>query len=62
LIEWWAAALVALGLLALTAAFVIRGRARRPRTPGTNGMSSRGRPVAEMDPVEESNPLVGIDR
>jgi hypothetical protein len=62
LIEWWAAALVALGLLALTAAFVIRGRARRPRSPGTNGMSPRGRPVPETGPVEEPTPLVVADR
>ena len=62
LIEWWAAAVVALGLLALAAAFVIRGRARRPRPPGTNGMSSRGRPVPETGPVEEPPALGGTDR
>jgi hypothetical protein len=62
LIEWWATALVALGFLALTAAFVIRGRARRPRPPGTNGMSSLGRPVPETEPVEEPTQLVGTDR
>ena len=63
LIEWWAAALVALGLLAFTAAFVIRGRARRrPRPSGTNGMSSRGWPGPETGPVEEPTPLVGADR
>ena len=61
-IEWGAAALVALGLLALTAAFVIRGRAGRPRPPGTNGISSRGRPLPETDSIEEPTPLVGSDR
>jgi hypothetical protein len=61
LIEWWAAAVVAL-VLALTAAFVIRGRARRLRPIGTNGMSPRRRPVPETEPVEEPTPLVGSDR
>ena len=60
LIEWWAAALVALGLLALTAALVFRGGARRPRPPGTNGRSSRS--VAETRPIEEPTPLAGADR
>jgi len=62
LIEWWAAALVALGLLALMAAFVFRGRARRPRPPRTSDMSLRGRPIPEAGPAEEPTPLVGADR
>lgn len=64
LIEWWAAALVALGLLALTAALVIRSRNGRPGPPGTKGVGSEGPSLREpgRDPIEEPTSLVPSGR
>jgi hypothetical protein len=62
LIEWWAAALGALVLLALATAILLRGRSGRSGPPGTNDIGSRTRPSRGSDPVEEPTPLVTIDR
>ncbi len=62
MIPWWAAALVALALLALTGAFVIRGRSGRPGPPGKNGRGSRAPSLREPEPIEPATPLVNSDR
>jgi hypothetical protein len=55
MIEWWAAALVALALLALTT-FVIRSRSGRPGPPGQNGRGSGGRSLREPESIEVTTP------
>jgi hypothetical protein len=58
LIDWWAASLVALGLLVLAASVLLRGRAGRSSPPG----SHRGSP-GPREPVQiEVPPLVTSDR
>ncbi len=60
LIDWWAASLVALGLLALAASALLRGRAGRSGPPGRH----RGSPdPSPREPVPiEVPPLVTSDR
>lgn len=62
LIEWWAAAFIALGLLALAAAVLLRGRSGRSGPPGMNRSGSRSRSLHDSEPIEEPTPLVTIDR